>query len=71
MAEQDYLERPTIPLWIKVVICALAAVGALTVVKWVVSFVLGVVWVLVIIAVLIAIAYALRAAARRNRDADA
>ena len=69
--EQDDLERPTIPLWIKVVVCALAIIGAITIVKWIVSFVLGVVWFLAIIAVLIAAAYVLRAASRRNRGADA
>ncbi len=62
------LERPTIPLWVKVVVCALAVIGLLTIVKWIVSFVLGVVWVLAIIAVLVAAAYVLRSASRRKRD---
>ncbi len=64
------LERPTIPLWVKVVVCALAVIGLLTIVRWIVSFVLGVVWVIAVIAVLVAAAYALRAAAKRNRTTD-
>lgn len=60
------LGRPTIPLWVKVVVCALAVIGLLTIVKWIVSFVLGLVWVLAVIAVLVAAAYVLRAQSRRR-----
>ena len=69
--EEGDLERPTIPLWIKVVVCALAVIGLLTIIKWVVSAVLGLLWIVVIIGLIVAAAYLLRAASKRNRDREA
>jgi hypothetical protein len=67
------LERPTIPFWVKLVICALAVVGLISIVKVAIAAVFGIIWIVVILAVILAAAYALRGAARRGprREEDA
>lgn len=64
------LERPTLPFWIKALICALAVVGLISIVKWAIALVFGVIWVVLIIAILLAVAYALRGSARRGPRTD-
>jgi len=60
------LERPTLPFWVKALVCALAVVGLISIVRWAIALVFGVIWVLVIVAALVAVAYALSGAARRD-----
>lgn len=64
----DDLKRPTIPMWVKGVVFALAIFGLFMLVRWIVAAVMSIFWVLLAIGAVVVVALVLRSASRSKSD---
>lgn len=62
----DELERPTLPIWIWLIVALLAVIGAITVVGWVFGALMGIVKLAVVVVFIALVIAAARSFTRRR-----
>jgi membrane protein required for beta-lactamase induction len=66
MPDED-LERPSlVPLWLTIIVIALALFGAFALVSWVVNFAFGIAKLLLLVVLVVLVVAAVRAVTRRR-----